>query len=71
MKQNLKSEFEHELRHHTLTHTETINILGQQRPVGCTAVTTTGSPPTHTLSFTSGPSISGHNPASPTTPTSF
>ena len=29
-KQNLKSEFDHELRHQTLTQTETINTLRQQ-----------------------------------------
>ena len=28
--QNLKSEFDHELRHQTLTQTETINALRQQ-----------------------------------------
>ena len=30
MKQNLKSKFEHELRHQTLMQMETINILGKQ-----------------------------------------
>ena len=30
MKQNLKSEFDHELRHQTLTQSETVNPLRQQ-----------------------------------------
>ena len=70
-KQNLKSEFDHELRHQTLTQTETINTEAADRSVGHAVVTTADSHPTHMLSVTTSTSISGYNPASPTTPTSF
>ena len=59
-KQNLKLEYDHELRHQTLTQTETVNTLRQQIDhLGA------GSHPTHALSVTTSTSNPGYNSASP------